>query len=312
MGWKNISHYFIFREIKIQQIPSLQLPASGDSIMSSAADAEHAQDQLKPEAEQPKQEEAPSNKAGGKVIAEKVQGTVKWFNVRNGYGFISRNDNQQDVFVHQTSITKNNPKKYLRSVGDDEVVEFDVVEGQKGLEAANVTGPDGAPVEGSRYAPERRPRFNRGGYRGRGRGGRGRGRGYRGGGGYYRGGPPRRGPRRSSETAEEERSDQEQDEQRDERPRTRGVRGGRGRGRGGRYNRYNYRQRQRSESGNDYTSQDDQDRDQVRDQDDRGSRRPRRFRQRQRRPPPRSSDDEDRRDDQDRPDDRDRRDGRGG
>merc|ERR1711962_470319 len=128
MGWKNISHYFIFREIKIQQIPSLQLPASGDSIMSSAADAEHAQDQLKPEAEQPKQEEAPSNKAGGKVIAEKVQGTVKWFNVRNGYGFISRNDNQQDVFVHQTSITKNNPKKYLGSVGDDEVVEFDVVD----------------------------------------------------------------------------------------------------------------------------------------------------------------------------------------
>ena len=36
--------------------------------MSSAADAEHAQDQLKPEAEQPKQEEAPSNKAGGKVL----------------------------------------------------------------------------------------------------------------------------------------------------------------------------------------------------------------------------------------------------
>lgn len=64
----------------------------------------------------------------------KVQGTVKWFNNAKGYGFIGRNDGA-DVFVHYSAIVGEG----YRSLQEGDAVEFEIVQGQKGPQAANVT-----------------------------------------------------------------------------------------------------------------------------------------------------------------------------
>ena len=60
-------------------------------------------------------------------------GTVKWFNDAKGFGFITR-EGGPDVFVHHTAIVSEG----FRSLAEGERVQFDVVQGPKGAQAANV------------------------------------------------------------------------------------------------------------------------------------------------------------------------------
>jgi len=67
-------------------------------------------------------------------MSEKEQGTVKWFNGSKGYGFIQRAEGE-DVFVHFNAIVGDG----YRNLEEGQRVEFTVTQGQKGLQAENVT-----------------------------------------------------------------------------------------------------------------------------------------------------------------------------
>jgi cold shock protein len=62
-----------------------------------------------------------------------ARGKVKWFNESKGYGFIEQ-ESGPDVFVHYSAIQSEG----FKTLSEDQEVEFDIVEGPKGLQSANV------------------------------------------------------------------------------------------------------------------------------------------------------------------------------
>ena len=63
-----------------------------------------------------------------------MSGTVKWFNAQKGFGFINRDDNGQDIFVHISALEECG----ITALREGQAVVTDVVEGRKGLEAAQI------------------------------------------------------------------------------------------------------------------------------------------------------------------------------
>jgi CspA family cold shock protein len=63
-----------------------------------------------------------------------VVGKVKWFNESKGYGFIQQEENERDIFVHYSDIEGEG----FRTLSEGDSVEFEPVEGPKGLQAKNV------------------------------------------------------------------------------------------------------------------------------------------------------------------------------
>jgi len=64
----------------------------------------------------------------------RINGTVKWFNDDKGFGFITRDDGEKDVFCHHSAIQGEG----FKSLAEGQKVDFDVVDGQKGPAAENV------------------------------------------------------------------------------------------------------------------------------------------------------------------------------
>jgi CspA family cold shock protein len=68
-------------------------------------------------------------------MAEQVTGKVKWFQDAKGWGFIKPDDGSDDVFAHYSAINSDG----FKSLKEGQAVSFEVVQGDKGRQAANIT-----------------------------------------------------------------------------------------------------------------------------------------------------------------------------
>jgi CspA family cold shock protein len=99
--------------VAIERDPAARAPEGACGFLLAAASPEHE---------------------GRRPTEMRESGTVKWFNEAKGYGFIER-PGGEDVFVHYSAIQGAG----FRTLAEGQAVEFDVVEGPKGKQAANVT-----------------------------------------------------------------------------------------------------------------------------------------------------------------------------
>lgn len=67
-------------------------------------------------------------------MSELAKGKVKWFNNEKGYGFIRREEEEEDIFVHYSAIAQ----KGYKTLDEGQDVEFELIKGDKGLQATNV------------------------------------------------------------------------------------------------------------------------------------------------------------------------------
>ena len=81
-------------------------------------------------------------------MSEREVGTVKWFNGEKGFGFIARKSNEKDVFVHYSSIVGEG----FRVLKDGEEVKYEMIQGEKGYQARNVTQLGQGAAEGQAMA----------------------------------------------------------------------------------------------------------------------------------------------------------------
>ena len=76
----------------------------------------------------------PATAGQGKVVNGLTEGSVKWFSDAKGYGFLTQDGSDKDIFVHYTAIKRDG----FKTLREGDRVAFELVEGPKGLQATNV------------------------------------------------------------------------------------------------------------------------------------------------------------------------------